>query len=289
MRSLHYDPSRTALYSPGRAPTILAGGITPSDELLCAEAARLVYKPFETNTDAAQESRTAFDRVGFTHVEFFGRAGAPCFAALNSITNTVILTFRGTTRQLDDILTDLNTWPGLWSGGGRVHRGFFAAFELQRPEVSAWLEQRSVRCIVTGHSLGGALATLAATAFHAARLITFGAPRVGNHEFGRGLADVQYARYVGCCDLIARLPPELLGFRHCGALHYIDHAGLIHVDPSIDFLKEDRRLGRRAYAADYALRTGTLKLRDFADHAPINYVYPILARDKLERSAVAQA
>ena len=289
MRLIPYDPSRTALYSPGRAPTILRGGISPSDELLCAEAARLVYKPFETNTAAAQEIRAAFHGVGFTHVEFFGRAGAPCFAALNSITNTVILTFRGTTRQLDDILTDLNTWPGLWSGDGRVHRGFFAAFELQRPELSAWLEGHPVRCIVTGHSLGGALATLAATAFHAARLITFGAPRVGNHEFGRGFADIECTRYVDCCDLIARLPPQLLGFRHCGALHYIDHAGLIHVAPSVDLLKEDRRLGRRAYAADYGLRTGTLKLRDFADHAPINYVYPILARDELKQGAVAQA
>ena len=137
--------------------------------------------------------------------------------------------------------------------------------------------------IFTGHSLGGALATLAAAIFQPARLITFGAPRVGDTAFGATMSRVDSRRYVGCCDMVARVPPELLGFRHCGELRYIDHNGVIHHAPSADLIIDDRRLGRSDYVQSYASHPGALKLRDLADHAPLNYAYPIQALDELQR------
>jgi hypothetical protein len=142
------------------------------------------------------------------------------------------------------------------------------------------LEAHPGRRIFTGHSLGGALATLAAAIFQPACLITFGAPRVGDAAFGATMSGVESRRYVGCCDMIARVPPELLGFRHCGELRYIDRNGVIHQSPSADLIIQDKRLGRSDYAENYATRHGALRLRDLADHAPLNYAYPIKALNK---------
>ena len=46
------------------------------------------------------------------------------------------------------------------------------------------------RLILAGHSLGAALATLAATVFPPALLVTLGSPRVGDAEFVAALAEV---------------------------------------------------------------------------------------------------
>ena len=281
MRTIAYDPSRTALYHPESGETVLKAGAHNSDDLLCAEAARLVYKRFESSPSAAQEIEQALGSVGFDRIDFFDREGAQFFAAANPSRATAIVSFRGTTRGLGDILTDLKTWPKNWRAGGRVHAGFCDAFERHHADLSSWLAAHRERSIVTGHSLGGALATLAASVFKPARLVTFGTPRVGDHEFARTLNDVDCLRYVDCCDIVTRLPPEVLGFRHCGKLRYIDRSGTIHIDPTADLMKEDSRPARSEYFHDHALRPGAVKLRDLADHAPINYIYPVLALDDL--------
>ena len=68
----------------------------------------------------------------------------------------------------------------------RVHSGFQQAYSLLRPAVLAWLSangSKASRCVVVGHSLGGALATLCALDLllrgFAVDLVTFGCPRVG--------------------------------------------------------------------------------------------------------------
>ena len=55
MRTIPYDPSRTALLQPAAGPSLLRASAAPSDDLLCIEAARLVYRPFERNPAAARE------------------------------------------------------------------------------------------------------------------------------------------------------------------------------------------------------------------------------------------
>jgi hypothetical protein len=76
------------------------------------------------------------------------------------------------------------------------------------------------KVVVTGHSLGGAMATIAAAYLRAAGLTcdlwTFGAPRVGNGAF----ADFVTAqpglenRATDQDDPVPRLPPLFAGFRH---------------------------------------------------------------------------
>src|SRR4029077_4198542 len=71
----------------------------------------------------------------------------------------------------------------------------------------------------TGHSLGGALATLAESRFGGggASLYTFGCPRTGNRpscERARRQADLGVFRFVNGCDPVTYVPPEDLGYRH---------------------------------------------------------------------------
>jgi predicted lipase len=64
----------------------------------------------------------------------------------------------------------------------------------------------------TGHSLGGALATLTVASFAAydgmLRVITFGQPRVGDIEFSSDLSVMlDVYRVVNYLDMIPHLPP----------------------------------------------------------------------------------
>src|SRR5262249_58747833 len=72
----------------------------------------------------------------------------------------------------------------------------------------------NTRVFFTGHSLGAALATLAAHRYpHTAGVYTFGSPRVGNHafvaSFNARMAQRSF-RYVNDHDIVAQVPPELL-------------------------------------------------------------------------------
>lgn len=95
------------------------------------------------------------------------------------------------TASLYDALTDLNAGVHSSHNGFKVHQGFYYAFDSilveLRQFVSGLKGVSVVHCV--GHSLGGAIATLAADWIKAngsvssARLYTFGSPRVGLENF----------------------------------------------------------------------------------------------------------
>jgi triacylglycerol lipase len=102
-----------------------------------------------------------------------------------------ILICRGT-ESIYDWLTDGNYATVLGASGTNVHSGFNRTFHDMKDGFAGFLAQnnpRHVHCI--GHSLGGALATLAADwlshSGYGVDLYTFGAPRVGTREFADNL------------------------------------------------------------------------------------------------------
>lgn len=80
----------------------------------------------------------------------------------------------------------------------------------------------SYSVVVTGHSLGGAVATIAGAYIRAAGIpcdiYSYGSPRVGNSKFVNfvnGQAGSHY-RTTHTNDPVPRFPSEWLGYRHSG-------------------------------------------------------------------------
>src|SRR5262249_14299388 len=110
----------------------------------------------------------------------------------------------------------------------------------------------------TGHSLGAALATLAATRRAPQAVYTFGSPRVGKEAFVRSLMSIPIYRVVDDEDVVTRVPPEILGFRHVGEVHTLKEPEVTSFPPVVQHPPLSR------------------PPKPLADHAPVNYVDRIL-------------
>jgi hypothetical protein len=274
MREVPYYPTRLALYTPHIGPTVFAPGQAVSDAMLAAECSRLAYKKFESYPDAKDEVIAALATIGYGEATFFSADGTDAFAAVHA-SSDVVVAFRGTERDPRDYAADVKTWKIAWRAGGSVHAGFADAFESVWPPLKQWIAGRPGRRLFTGHSLGGALAMLAASLSGPARLMTFGCPRVGDAAFVRTLAAIDVTRYVDCCDMVSRVPPERFGFVHPDTTMYIDRNGVVTECAAGRETSADQRRARREYLLRYAWKKGNVLVRDLADHAPMNYVAPL--------------
>ena len=109
-----------------------------------------------------------------------------------------------------------------------IHNGFYDSFAMFADDIEGYLTQigdyESV--IFTGHSRGGALATVAASFFvlegvlKSASCITFGAPKVGDRDFrdNYNRLPIDHTGYRNGWDIVTYLPPSFTGYRHVGKL-----------------------------------------------------------------------
>jgi len=274
-----YNPTKDAVTHPCKGATFFPDGPPASDDVLCAELARLVYCKFDRDGTARQKVEEVLNGAGFPRCIFFAKSGTQGFLAIGAA--TAVLAFRGTELEdPTDIITDIRILRKAWEGGGKVHIGFRDAFLLVRPQVEAALNGVTQRLLITGHSLGAALATLAATLYKPAGLITIGSPLIGDKKFAqsKNLAEVTIRRYVDCCDLVCVIPPKLLGYEHVAPKHYVDRNGKIHFKPGAQEVKADQQKAREDYLRKHAFIVGNAPLRDIADHAPINYISALTGR-----------
>lgn len=215
--------------------------------------ARLSQASYERREDAAHAIR----REGWSLVKWIDVGPTEGFVAFRP-GGEVVVAFRGTSERAD-VLTDLRAHKvdaRPWWHSGRVHAGFAAAADLAWPSVEGALRTLGRDCGAlsvwfTGHSLGGALATLmAARAFRAGRgilmgLVTFGCPRVGDRGFARSLGRALegcVARYVNNSDIVPRL--LWLTYVHVAATLYLTHRGALVHAPGFWWALWDRVLGR---------------------------------------------
>lgn len=89
-----------------------------------------------------------------------------------------------------DIAADLNIWKSESETAGEVHAGFKGQLDQVWDDVQLYLGGlQNRRLYVTGHSLGGAMATICASRLAATfninvvALYTYGSPRVGDQTF----------------------------------------------------------------------------------------------------------
>jgi len=143
------------------------------------------------------------------------------FILRSDVLRQFIISYRGTN---DDNQLFLEGWESTapkvgYYGLGQVHPYFLHALESVWPTVEPALQNAALRgysVIITGHSLGGALAAMAAIQTvrlgyrtgDQIKLITFGEPRIGNSRFAFNHdAMVPYSfRIVHSRDIVPHLP-----------------------------------------------------------------------------------
>ena len=114
-----------------------------------------------------------------------------------------------------------------------AHEGFVSEYMLFREKVIEYVSEHPDKEIyIVGHSLGGALTTLASfdiasTLDREVNAITFGAPRVGMEEFRDAFEElpIKMYRFVVANDPIPRVPGMLIPYEHVGELIQIDESG----------------------------------------------------------------
>jgi hypothetical protein len=165
--------------------------------------------------------KAELEALGFTRYQLVKADAEGMQAYVAARADVVIVAFSGS-KELIDWIGDFNfpQYDGAEYGlPGRVHRGFANALEASWSALQTLITasvDRQQPVWVTGHSLGGAEATM--TAVRLSRqglpmgpLYTFGAPRAGNGDFARA-ADMELGRaiyrVVNETDLVPRLPPS---------------------------------------------------------------------------------
>ncbi|MDD2701786.1 MAG: lipase family protein [Sideroxydans sp.] len=225
-----------------------------------AELSRLAYRhdAEETDTPLQPTQHMLLEKAGCIRRQFFFSRETDTQALLlefDTATPFAVLVFRGTEQNIKDLVTDLNVGH-LRHNDGKIdtHAGFTLALDSIWEDLERALKQLTHPVFYTGHSLGAALATLAAARHTPAALYTFGSPRVGDDEFVASLNAKlgNIHRVVHGEDIVTTLPPEALGFRHVGNL---------------------QRLAAPASRAWHDWLPGwLLPPIPLSDHAPLNYV-----------------
>lgn len=207
--------------------------------------ARLAHKIYQSQSDDAFPDESGIlsdlksEDPGFQSVHGFSKNSAQ--AALVEHETYLAFVFRGTDQAIDWI-DNLNAFPeqALF---GSFHRGFLHSVHdiwgLLFETYTKLNAQKPRGLFLTGHSLGGAMATVASSilihedeAFTAT--YTFGQPRVVTRDTARvynvEAKDKTY-RFQNNNDIVTRAPARMMGYSHVGTFLYINQQRQIQQDP----------------------------------------------------------
>lgn len=225
-----------------------------------SELSRLAYQPLRFLREQALK------KIGLRELDYVEVGSTGCLVAGDELRR--VFAFRGT-RHPRDWLTNLDALTAGFDAGAEVHRGFRDAFASVEPRLKAWIDGFSGPVYLTGHSLGGALATLAAARLAAHATYTFGAPKVGTATFAVSLDGRRLYRVVNDRDIVPHVPS--FPYRHAGEAIFLDDGGRRcerepHETPPNPRELLSRLLDRRFLSDLMATAPAFL-----SDHAPVNY------------------
>jgi hypothetical protein len=252
-----------------------------------SEISRLIYRRSDGEageTVAGPSRNDILMRAGLRETLFLNRQETQC-ALIRTLPHHrppfAVLVFRGTT-GLRNWFLDLDVRPERLAPRAVVHRGFVEALHQVWQDLQPQLENIAEPLYMTGHSMGGALAQLAAWYHPPWAVYAIGAPRVGDTGFAARMASVPIYRLVNGRDVVTDLPPStrLLSFRAAGRMVHIDRKGRIcEMEPGGEPANcfESGRLSMSALGERWYNPPGFL-----VDHAPINYSAKIQRSLRLE-------
>ena len=197
-----------------------------SDAWLLSELSRLMYMKGENETDAEQQiacRNQYLHKIGLKERWFYNGKRLQC-AIVTTLPNRdrsfSVLVFRGTQGRLSTWLFNLKAALSSWPSGGQVHKGFAQLLIEAWSDIDLQLESLAPPLYYTGHSMGGALAVLAASLRKPAAVYTFGSPKIGNSAFVNSIKQQKIHRVVNSRDVVATVPP-IRGFEHAGEPQYL--------------------------------------------------------------------
>lgn len=210
----------------------------------CAVLSQEIYQNF------AQLRFSEFPNIAPNLVDQ-AKTDTQCAFFLEASVSAIYIVFRGSEKRMDwdtnlnfqqqvfefekNVIQDqivqereqIYPYAGESRSGAQMHRGFTEAYLSVRDDIHRFLKNSNAsQVILTGHSLGGALATLCAVDIQynfssAIELYTFGSPRVGNdgfrESFNRRVPDSY--RFVYGMDIVPALPRVWQGYRHVDQEH----------------------------------------------------------------------
>ena len=248
-----------------------------------AEVSRLIYHP-----KFANDKNINFGAFRFQQQAYIENIETSTHIALLKVIQDpacLIIVFRGSD-EIEDWRINAQINQSDFINRGKVHSGFKKAYLSIREELFTELKNNSLPLFITGHSLGAALAALAASELYENKYFdscyTFGSPRVGDSEFVKSITSNSIYRIINNSDIVTTIPIDFktINYRHIGLNYLIDDQNTL-----IKRLSEteiyDYQKAKLKDLKDYAIsklfnnELNTIKdnLPSFlVDHAPINYV-----------------
>ncbi len=171
---------------------------------------------------------------GFKVHEAFDRSNIQGFWCTAG--DMALLAFRGTSNIKQwirdaQLLTVAHPW-------GQTHKGFTEGLALVEQDLQLFdvAAAKARHVWITGHSLGGGLALLAAARQKMkgirSSIYTYGQPRVGLSGFAERFAielPGRLHRFVNQSDIVTRLPPEAFFYNHTGIVKRIVRPGVLEL------------------------------------------------------------
>lgn len=197
-----------------------AGKLTLENAMTLADFSHLAY----LNPGFIEQQLTQWGYHSFVWIED-EKSDTQSFVAAKD--NHLVVCFRGTGSGRDWIVDAKILKTDSFDGKGRVHCGFKSALDSVWDRISSTMGTYSndKEVFFTGHSLGAALAQLAAYRQaitgpnRVAGVYVYGSPRVGNRDFKAaydGLLQDKTFLHINNTDLVPQVPPRILGYRHLG-------------------------------------------------------------------------
>jgi endonuclease G len=219
----------------------VALGGAAAESLFAFDAAALSADPFEWRTAGAavlacqlaygtkfEIEQQALNQWALNTCQCFTVGDDQCFVASNS--DTALVAFRGSS-NFGNWFANLKV-ATIGRPYGSVHRGFYhAMLDLREAVLAELADLGKNRVLLTGHSLGGAMALLfaldAPDDLPIRQILTFGQPAVGTDPTFVSAARDRFGdvlvRIVNDNDIVPTVPPR--PYQHVGKMFQFDDAG----------------------------------------------------------------